>query len=292
MTEIQFNNSGGLVLNVIFDESQIFAYGTRQPQLVMPITFKAIRPTERGAVEFEVSALHCQTAYRDDKREEPLGHCVPTLLSGLAQNLTGVQVLLPLDHARLGQLEALRNGRDSFEIQLDLQLLFRKLQRVAGTEGFTYGAESIARAQGRIVVPKGVWCGRVLPDTGFGSVLTVEFSTVPVGSWAGLPNAVAALQKAQRLHRDGYYDGAVGECRVALDKFWDENPKRLKDSWATKLGAENHEWLNEAFTILRREGNDPHHNAIGKHFDQLESQLILMTTTALIAMVARSGVAE
>jgi len=289
MTTLQFN-SHGLVMNINVNGEGLFAYGTKVPHLILPVEFQAIRLDGEPAIAYEVLALLCDFSCKVGPRDEPLGSSVPCLLGGFARELTHQQLSIPFDHARIALLESLRNGEDSFNLSLNFRLSFRKLRKVG--EDYAHMTERSVLVQGLLTVPKSAWCGRVLPATGFGSVLTVEFPTMPLDECAGLRNAHAALVKAQRLHRDGYYDKAVGECRVALDKFWADRPKRLHDSWAVKLGAVNHKWLEAALTELRREGNDPHHNAIGKHFDQLESSLFIATTTALVALVARSGVAE
>lgn len=289
MTTLQFN-AYGLVVNVHVNGEGLFAHGTKMPHLLLPVEFQAIALDGEPSVAYELLTLHCDFSCKVGPRDEPLGASVPCVLGGFARELTHQQLSIPFDHARLTLLESLRNGEDSFNIFLSFRLVFRKLRKVG--DDYAHVTQRFALAQGWLTVPKAAWCERVLPATGFGSILTVEFPTTALDECAGLRNANAALRKAHRLHRDGYYDKAVGECRVALDKFWDDRPKRLRDSWEVKLGAVNHKWLEAALTELRREGNDPHHNAIGRHFDQLESQLFIATTTALVALAARSGVDE
>jgi hypothetical protein len=291
MTSLQIN-SNGLILNIEIDENTPFGMGARVPHLIVPVRFQTIRIEGEPDINFEVTALYCDLSCKIEQRDEIIGSSVPCLLANFARNLTSQQLMFPLDHARLALLESARSGGENLSLFLNLRLGFRKLRRLDGGQTYSHVMESFAFCQGWLTVPRSTWCERVLPNAGFGTVQVVEFPAVPVEQCQGLKNAFASLQEAQRLHRLGFYDKAVGECRVALDKFWDDRPKRLKDSWVVKLGQINHKWLNDALTELRRAANDPHHTSIGRHYDQLESQLFIAITTAFVALVARSGVSE
>lgn len=66
---------------------------------------------------------------------------------------------------------------------------------------------------------------------------------------------------------------------------------RLKTSWETKLGRSTFAWLEGGMAALKLAANKSHHSPQA-HFDQLESQMVLAITTAVISYAARAAGGE
>jgi hypothetical protein len=128
----------------------------------------------------------------------------------------------------------------------------------------------------------------------------IELPRVPIESCAALKDAFDALQQAQRLESQGLYDDAVGKCRVALEPFFELVEKVdpatkvktrvpiLKTSWETKLGKATYDWLSASFRAIKDPANKPHHSP-KSYFDQLDAQMVMNVTTALIAYAAQTA---
>lgn len=295
MTSLQFQSGPGLVLNAEIDESSIFALGEHAPRLIVPVRLLQVGSMGGDSgTTYELSALSGDlSVVPPSGSQEMVSTAVFCPICCPAPNATSVQLHFPIDHPRLAWLETIRNGGETISFFLNLRLTAKKMRlRQPDPAGarYDYVCETCDTRQGTIQIQRTTWM-RVLEGTKFGKIHVLEFPATPVEQCTSLRNAFAALQEAQRLHRQGFYSKAVGECRVALDKFWDEGPKRLQTSWIAKIGEANHKWLHEVFSAIRKGTNEPHHNA-PCDFDQFDSQLFIAVTTAYVAFVARAGVSE
>lgn len=106
------------------------------------------------------------------------------------------------------------------------------------------------------------------------------------------PNSFKALNQAVEAHRQGRYDDAAAKCRVALDPFFEyeersepDGSKRkipiVKKSWETRAGEKTYQWLNGTLGVLKAAANPSHHTP-NSHFDQVESQMLIAVTAAVI----------
>jgi hypothetical protein len=129
-----------------------------------------------------------------------------------------------------------------------------------------------------------------------------DLAAVSLEASAALPAAFAALRQAQEFHRRGLYDDAAGKCRVALEPFFEpaEIPtgegktkkiQRLKASWQTRLGQPTYKWLADALDAVRYAGNPNHHSPHAR-YGQLESQLLLAVTAAVVAYAVKAAPAD
>lgn len=210
----------------------------------------------------------------------------------------------PLDGRRLHELERLRNGGD-LALRLDATLVADQLyllnpeRQVMDPYVWAFCERRPMWLQSDITIPREVWIKRVLPQVGYGVVHLVEFPAASIEGFAALKHSYAALSQAEERHRMGYYDDAVGKCRVALEPFFhlveEDDGKggkkkvpRLKTSWETKLGGSTFDWLEGSMTALKLAANKNHHSPHA-HFDQLESQMVLAITAAVISYAARAG---
>src|SRR5690606_13993333 len=75
-----------------------------------------------------------------------------------------------------------------------------------------------------ILIPRDAWLKRVLPHVGYGVAHVLELPAVPLEACQSFHQAFAALKQAEEKHRMGFYDDAVGKCRLALEKFFDRIP--------------------------------------------------------------------
>lgn len=208
----------------------------------------------------------------------------------------------PLDRVLLAELERIRNGGD-LGLRLDATLVADQMhllnpQRTElDSYAWAFSAQHTMWAQMDVTIPRDGWIKKVLPNAGFGSVHVLEFPAAPLETCAALGHSYAALAQAMERHRVGLYDDAVGKCRVALDPFFEyedaddgkggkKRIPKLKSSWETRLGQATYRWLNDALGALKLAAN-PNHHSPNPHFDQLESQMVIAATTALVAYAAR-----
>lgn len=209
----------------------------------------------------------------------------------------------PLDTRRIAAIERVRQG-GSLQFNLHVQVVVDEIGINPAHEPTkrppTWGLKAVhqMRMQESFQVPQSHWVERVLPNIGYGTVHVVEFPAAPVESCPALEHSFKALKQAEEQHRLGFYDEAAGKCRVALDKFFDYVPvdpthpasKKIpvfKKSWETKLGQPTYEWLKATVGTIKDASNPPHHSP-NAHFSQLDSQMVLAVTTAVVAYIART----
>ena len=207
-----------------------------------------------------------------------------------------------MDNARIAAMEKLRNGGD-LKLRVEATLITDRLKSLnpPGTKypsAWAYVECLVLHLAEDMTIPRDVWISIVLPQVGYGVVHVLEFPAAPLEACMELKGSFDAMKQAQERHRIGMYDDAVGKCRVALDPFFEliEKPDdkgvvrripRLQKSWETKLGEATYGWLNGAFGAIKEAGNKNHHTAQA-HYDQAESQMILVITAAVLSFVART----
>lgn len=199
------------------------------------------------------------------------------------------------------QVVALERARNGGAVKLDLWIKLhyeeQRPAKILGAEVWELNTLAFTQLQQEIVISQSDWIAHVLPGVGYGKVHVVEFPAVSLEACAALDHSFRSLRQAEEKHRLGFYDDAVGKCRVALDKFFDymsvdpSHPESrkipvLKSSWETKLGKATYTWLNNTLGAVKDASNQTHHSP-NAHFDQLESQMIIAITTAVVAYVAR-----
>lgn len=136
-----------------------------------------------------------------------------------------------------------------------------------------------------------------MPQIGYGAVQVIELPAVPLMAVENYKEAFQALRQAQEHHKQGLYNEAAGLCRVALERFFDypevtgadkltRRVPTLKKSWETKLGQATYDWLNGSLGAIKQAANPPHHKP-GPHYDQLEAQILIAITVAVVAYAAK-----
>jgi hypothetical protein len=206
----------------------------------------------------------------------------------------------PLDRQQIAALEnARQSGSVKLELWISLHIDEHRPVQVLGNEVWQLAHLSVARLQQEIEISQSNWVNNVLPGTGHGKIHVVEFPAAALDSCQALVHSFEALKQAGEKHRLGFYDDAVGRCRMALERFFDSVPvdpthadsRRipvLKKSWEKKMGKATYDWLNSTLGAIKDASNPTHHSP-NAHYDQLESQMILAITTAVIAYVARAS---
>lgn len=207
----------------------------------------------------------------------------------------------PLDAGRIAFLERVRNG-GNLKFSVRFTLTVEKLLALHDPPiphdavwGSVYRHDLHIHQE--ITVPASAWTSRVLPQIGYGSVQVIELPAIPLASVENYKEAFQALRQAQEHHKQGLYDEAAGLCRVALERFFDypevtgtDNLTRrvptLKKSWETKLGKATYDWLNGSLGAIKQASNPPHHKP-GPHYDQLEAQILIAITVAVVAYAAK-----
>ncbi len=262
-------------------------------------------PREIGrAVLF--STLQCRLStdgktHLAESRTNFLGQIVTTGDQRLNQSAT---IEIPIGRDCLANIEANRGTQDVL-LHLDLELAFEELVQNGETEEFdktvpVWGLlkQSRSVAQMRLDVPRSKWLEHVLPQTQFGRSYLIELPVLPIASVAECAKAFEALKKAQEHHKNGFYDASVFNCRQAIESLSTarreiapgQSAPVLDEQWKTRLGGSTYTWLNDAFGALKRPANEMAHGR--SSFDQFESQMVQMLTTALVAYAARSASKE
>lgn len=280
--------------------------GTAAPLIWLPmrIDISHRELQERDALEIVSVSGKLTTSNGFSLSSHPV--FIETILTRKFSRLHNHPVYLefPQDKPRLDELERLRAG-GNLKLRLDAVLhvksLFALGEKLAGPVSrpvWGYVSSHRLHLQTELTVPREAWTARVLPNVGYGSVLTVEFPAIPVQGSEKLSHSFQALHQAQELHKLGHFDDAVGKCRVALDPFFDWIEKAgddgvvrripiLKRSWETQLGQATYAWLNDATRAIKEAANPTHHQ-VAPHYDQLESQMVFAITAALVSYAARN----
>src|SRR5882724_310425 len=306
MSQHSFSSIAGYgVIDFTIEENQIIGAGNGNFSiLAFPLKFHATYPFQETGFGFELRELRCRVSPNDGAylawtMPIPIQHArVTGKFKELKQHLVFVEI--PLTRIQLATLERERKGSD-LRLRLDFELFVDELVEVkqiqtGGYPSSVWGIKDHHRLEAKVhvVIPRTVWVQNVLPQTGYGKILILELPAVPIEKCDGLKAACDALLQAQELYKQGFYHDAVGKCRLALEPFFEtveknlpEGGKRgvpvLKPSWEDRLGKATYIWLNEAFLALKRPTNEPHHLSTSPQFDQLDAQMLLAVTTAVIA---------
>jgi hypothetical protein len=209
----------------------------------------------------------------------------------------------PLNVRRIEAIERHRQG-GSLQFRLDVQIQVDEYGAIPAHEESKrpalWGLLNVHRLalQEGFQIPQTDWVERVLPNIGYGKVHIVEFPAAPLEACAALDHSFKAIKQAEEKHRLGFYDDAAGKCRLAIEPFFDYEPvdpghpdsRRipvLKKHWETKLGKATYDWLKTTFSSIKDAANPPHHSP-NEHYSQLDSQMILAVTTAIVAYIART----
>jgi hypothetical protein len=206
-----------------------------------------------------------------------------------------------LDAARIAFLEKVRAGGD-LKLKINLTLTVEKLFALHDgpiPHDAIWG--SVNRLDvtwhDEITVPRSSWVSRVLPQIGYGTIHLIELPAIPLAAVENFKAAFESLTQAQEHHKHGLYDEAVAKCRVALEHFFERHEvtgsdkltrlvPKLKSSWETKLGKVTYDWLNGSLAAIKGATNPTHH-APGPHYDQLEAQVLIAVTIAVVAYAAK-----
>jgi hypothetical protein len=296
--------AGFNAVDFTIEENAIIGTGRSElPILAFPLKFHVTYPFKESGFGFELRELRCRISPNDGAY---LVWTMPIPIQGA--RVTGefrelkehsIHVEVPLDRIRLATLERERKGGD-LRLRLDFELLVDELAEVkkvqAGFPSVVWGIKEHHRleAKAHIVISRTAWLQNVLPQTGYGKILVIELPAVPIEKCAGLKAVCDILLHAQELYKQGFYHDAVGKCRLALEPFFETVQKEfpgvekrgvpiLKPSWESRLGKATYTWLNEAFVALKKPTNEPHHLSNSPQFDQLDAQMLLAVTTAVVA---------
>jgi hypothetical protein len=222
------------------------------------------------------------------------------------QAYAGTELLnleFPLDARRTEAIERQRQG-GSLQLRLDVQLQLDEFAWLQANEALkrpsVWGLkrQDVMMLQETVQIPQSDWITRVLPGLGYGKVHVLEFPAAPIDGCAALDQSFEALKQAEEKHRLGFYDDAAGKCRLAIEPFFDYEPvdaghsesRRvpvLKKHWEAKLGKATYDWLKATLGSIKEASNLPHHSP-NEHYSQMDSQMILAVTTAVVAYIART----
>jgi hypothetical protein len=292
-----------------FDVTQINGIGgPLAPALSIPVEIAIDHRSMRSDEGFELKAISAKLRI---SQSQPLARAwftlSRTITSAHPSGTERAYFEFPLNAAQLEGLECLRAGGNlllRLELTLELVHLHLLNPNRQPLDSWIWGHRQshLLYLQEDFEIPRETWLTRVLPNVGYGLVHVLEFPAVSLEASAALPAAFAALRQAQEFHRRGLYDDAAGKCRVALEPFFEpaEIPtgegktkkiQRLKASWQTRLGQPTYKWLADALDAVRYAGNPNHHSPHAR-YGQLESQLLLAVTAAVVAYAVKAAPAD
>jgi len=277
------------------------------PQLSVPIHLSVSHGAMKSREGIEIVSLNGKLSTANGQLSSSasvdIRFIIPQGYTGFVDRLHYLE--FPLDYVRLSALERLRAGGEA-KLRLDAVLNVNKLVALNERPANQPMAEIIwgyvqphhLHLQAELVIPRDGWISRVLPQVGYGVVHVIEFPATPLEACAFMDHAFKALRQAQEMHRIGLYDEAVAKCRIALEKFFDYEDKSGPDgktrsvpvlarSWETKLGESTYAWLSGSLSAVKEAANRTHHSP-NAHYSQLDSQMLLAITAAIVFYAART----
>jgi hypothetical protein len=307
MSRKQFNNSmGGATAELDIDVSRLCGTGGAEyPHLAWQLQLAL---TSRKALQTDY-AFRSVTAQLYFSGGQKIADARPISLHRVIrghQAYWGDEYLnfeFPLDARRIEAIEHRRQG-GSMKFRLDVQIHVDEYgvipAHVESKRPALWGlcAGQWLMLQEEIQIPQTDWVERVLPNIGYGKVHILEFPATSLDACAALDHSFKALKQAEEKHRLGFYDDAAGKCRLAIEPFFDYDPvdpthpdsRKIpvpKKHWETKLGKTTYDWLKSTLGSIKDASNPPHHSP-NEHYSQLDSQMILAITTAVVAYIART----
>lgn len=210
-----------------------------------------------------------------------------------------IHIEIPLDRTRIAFIERMRKGGDA-RFRLDFEMVVDEFLEVNKLPGQHYERPILAFLQRhrtladlKVTFAQSDWVKGFLKNTGYGQTHIIELPRVPIEKTKVMKASFEALERAQELESKGFYDDAVAKCRLALEPFFETTDKTddkgvtkkipvLKAAWQTRLGKASYDWLNAAFIATKQATNQSHHLS-SSAFGQMEAQILLVLTTALIA---------
>jgi hypothetical protein len=212
---------------------------------------------------------------------------------------TYTSVEFPFTGKMLEHVESTRSG--DLNVRLDFSLdvvLFgppRLDDEARHSAGQNFRDTATVYAQMPISIPQVAWAGKILKELGYGAIHIFEIPVASLEACRKLEHSYKALERAKKKYESGDYDDAVALCRTAVDpirnelkKLKDKSPDSLTADWAEKIGASTVEWLTTVLGKTHGVANTPIHSPRTGHFARLDAHMILFTTVALVAYVART----
>jgi hypothetical protein len=301
-----FTFDGGYIgAEVRFHTNGIYGTGMHgHPLLVATLDFMLRGPRQPGRC-YDFRELRCRLSPFDATyiATSLPAHLNVRLESGQELPSHLVHLEIPLDRPRLATINRMRNGGD-VALRLDLELFVDEQIGVAqikdGARPTVWGHYERYRSQSKLhtSIARSTWVEQVLKNTGFSQVHILELPAIPIESCASMKASHDALQQAVKLESQGFYNEAVGKCRIALEPFFVmvEKPGKkgekkqvpvLNPAWQKRLGKITYEWLNAAFVTMKQPTNKAHHIS-STHFNQLDAQMLIAITTALVAYAVKT----
>jgi hypothetical protein len=302
----QFTIDGGFIAaEVRLQPNSTYGTGRAElPVLVVSLDFTLRGPRNPGRC-YDFRELRCRLSpfYTTYVAASVPTHLSIRLLSGKEVASHLVQLEIPLDHVRLALINRLRKGGD-VNLRYDLELFTDELVEMARTNdpmhSIAWGISERHHTRSSLtaIIPRSEWLERVLAGTEFAKTYIIELPAIPIDSCSDMRVSFDALQQAVKLEGMGFYNEAVAQCRIALEPFFETvqtpggsggpKPRRvLKAAWQTRLGQRTYDWLSGSFLAVNQATNQPHHLS-SSGLDQMEAQMLLMITTALISYAVKT----
>ncbi len=220
---------------------------------------------------------------------------LPLLATDPSHHVTGQHVLnFPLDLSALTKIESARNGGD-LRVQLDFRLLMALHE--PNPIGITFRD---GNAQIIFTIPRSQWVDKLLPALGYQGLELIEVPSAS-SSFAQqfLAKAVQQVQNAKKELLEGRWEGAVLNCRQALELILDSRPPvgapaqkfkdRVNDFIRDHLSLDPTQAALLASQIgLLWETCSKAAHASGGQFKRPDAEFIVHATIALTGFVGRS----
>src|SRR5581483_7558206 len=243
--------------------------GPVYPQLIFPFNFETV--PQRSPKELWILAIRAHLSTRTLGK---IGTAAPTNMPFRFSNLSSpsyfsATIEVPLDLYRAQKIEECR--KDSMELILDCWLDYLTISDNArgAQEALVEIRKSHQMADPlelytmhqriNITVPQSEWIKNILPGFGCDSTRLIEITLPDLATNPLIEKSLLALENAQRHFKRGLYDEAAGQCRIALDPFFEQVEKpdasgkmpKLKKSWELRLGEAAHKWLDASSNAIK-----------------------------------------
>lgn len=143
-------------------------------------------------------------------------------------------------------------------------------------------------------IPQSYWITKLLPGLGWNASRLIELPITNELIPEEYSQSLGELDKANEYYLKGDYDKVVAHCRSALDPIkasWKKlKPLFKSDSeneWIDAINTSTSNWLDTMINKTYQLCSKTHHNSTIGHFDQHSSQIVLMTTVAVVGFAGK-----
>ncbi len=277
--------------------------GSNSPTLTIPleVNWNLLRSYNDGELgSFKVTSIKAELKITDQQYK-----CAETVLvlsdsiySEGNQSFYNLHFLL--SNEIVNRIEKYRKGNLPGRLELQVQIarfgaINVQVKGQAEQRSYISGFET-APAQINFDIEQSHWVNKVLPKLGHNSYKIVELPLFNEIIPEEYKLSLDEFEAARKYFVNGDYDKTVAHCRAAIEPFkqkdkLEELKKFIKSKsefeWANKVLDATEEWLDRVIKATAAFTSKTHHVPSIGHFSRNEAEIVLITTTAIIAYIGK-----